>query len=135
MEFTTTNSIDRCRRLMLGRASRIPVLADTVVLIDPAQGNRSTFAVRRVWKGMRGLLQYTVMEAIGTLDTTPENKTAVSSRVHIKPMGFVTIAFTIIFFLIAISDLRSGGIGIVYVSFCWGCCCSTGTFCIASSMS
>jgi hypothetical protein len=113
MEFTTANSIDRCRRLMLGRASQIPVLADTVVIIDPAQGQNSTFAVRRVWKGMNGLLQYTVMEAVGTLTTTPERQTVVSSHIRVKIMGFVSIAFMLLFFLIAISDPKGSGIGIV----------------------
>jgi hypothetical protein len=120
MEFTTAIPIDRCRRLLAEHASRIPVFADTDVLINPIQGQHSEFAVRRMWKGLKGLVRYNVMEINGTLSAASGTQTQISSQIQLKAMGFVTIIIAIVLFLMGLSSPRTFGLGILIGLFLLG---------------
>lgn len=104
MRFTTTISMDACRRRLFSHASVVPVLADTEVLFQRLPDNRTQFAVRRVWKSVEVLLRYPVLQATGVLAPNGTKQTDVTVYLEIRELGLALLGLTLLFLLLAFSN-------------------------------
>jgi hypothetical protein len=104
MRFTTTISMDACRRRLFSHESVVPVLADTEVLFQRLPDNRTQFAVRRVWKSVEVLLRYPVLQATGVLAPIGSKQTDVTVHLEIRELGLAQLGLILLFLLLAFSN-------------------------------
>lgn len=104
MRFTTTFSVDACRRRLFSHESGAPVLADTEVVIQRLPDNRTQFAVKRVWKGMEVLLRYPVLQATGMLTPQGSKQTDVTVFLEIRELGLALLGLILLFLLLAFAN-------------------------------
>ena len=104
MQFETATSIYNCHKVLSQHRSQIPVLADTEVELEAVNDRESYFVVKRVWKGMRGLLRYSVMEAAGMIVAVGLSKTQVDAQLRPTAIGFLLMIFAAICLLAAAAN-------------------------------
>jgi hypothetical protein len=109
MQFTTRFPIDQCRDFLWQHDAPNALFANTEIEIHPMKGDHSEFAIRRIWKGLHGLLRYSVMEAQGTLTSKGYDGTKVEVYLRMKGMGYFVIGTAIFVFLLALAG--SYGLG------------------------
>ncbi|MBI5667235.1 MAG: hypothetical protein HZC41_04435 [Chloroflexi bacterium] len=103
MQFTTTISLDACRRRLTSHKTIAPVLADTQVVIQRLPDNRTQFAVRRMWTGLQTWLNHPVMQLSGTLTPKGSARTDVTVYVEIGQMGLLLLGLAFGFLLLGLA--------------------------------
>lgn len=104
MQFTTTISIDACRRRLTSHETNLATLADTQVVMNRLPDNRTQFAVRRVWTGLQNWLNDPIMQITGTLTPKGSARTDVTVYVQIGKLGLLLLGMTLLFLLLALAQ-------------------------------